>query len=259
MIPRHDVYIESFFGSGAVFFSKKPSHCEIINDVNGLLVNFFKVIRDDIDGFLQKFSTALHSRQLFNEFKESDFTTLDNIEKAFRFYYIVRNSWCRLYRVNNQGKFNTSFCGGLSPDDRSIDGSLSDRFFNSKEAIISANRRLQHATIECLDYKEIFSRYDREKAFYFLDPPYETTYQYSLKFNIDEFKKEIDKIKGKFIITLNKELRDRFSNYNIFDVKTTAMMQATNPNEVFHQIIITNFDPDDIKKHGENFIQEKVI
>lgn len=41
--PEHKVYCEPFFGSGAIFFSKKPVYIETINDLDGNVVNLFKV------------------------------------------------------------------------------------------------------------------------------------------------------------------------------------------------------------------------
>ena len=45
MFPRHDVYCEPFFGSGAVFFTKPPSSTETINDRDSEIVNLFTVCR----------------------------------------------------------------------------------------------------------------------------------------------------------------------------------------------------------------------
>ena len=43
---EHYHYVEPYFGSGAVFFSKPPSPHELINDANDLVANFFRVLRD---------------------------------------------------------------------------------------------------------------------------------------------------------------------------------------------------------------------
>jgi DNA adenine methylase len=45
-MPPHQTYLEPYFGSGAVFFSKEPSPLETINDIDGDVVNLFRVIRD---------------------------------------------------------------------------------------------------------------------------------------------------------------------------------------------------------------------
>ena len=45
-LPPHEVYLEPFFGSGAVFFGKEPCHTETINDLDGDVVNLFKAIRE---------------------------------------------------------------------------------------------------------------------------------------------------------------------------------------------------------------------
>lgn len=49
LFPPHDTYIEPFFGSGAVFFAKGPSRHEIVNDIDGSIVCFFRQLRDNLD------------------------------------------------------------------------------------------------------------------------------------------------------------------------------------------------------------------
>ncbi|MBQ8399076.1 MAG: DNA adenine methylase, partial [Clostridia bacterium] len=44
--PEHKVYLEPFFGSGAVFFNKTPAYIETVNDVDGNIVNLFRVCRE---------------------------------------------------------------------------------------------------------------------------------------------------------------------------------------------------------------------
>lgn len=45
-IPKHDVYLEPFAGSLAVLFNKPKSHIETVNDLDGEVVNFFRIVRD---------------------------------------------------------------------------------------------------------------------------------------------------------------------------------------------------------------------
>ena len=44
--PPHEIYLEPFFGSGAVFFRKAPARLETINDIDGNVVNLFRVLRE---------------------------------------------------------------------------------------------------------------------------------------------------------------------------------------------------------------------
>jgi len=63
MIPEHKVYCEPFFGGGAVFFAKMPSFLECINDINEVLMTFYKVCMCE-ESFLklqQLVVTTLHS------------------------------------------------------------------------------------------------------------------------------------------------------------------------------------------------------
>ena len=39
--PQHTCYVEPFCGGAAVFLKKQRSHCEVINDINGELVNLY--------------------------------------------------------------------------------------------------------------------------------------------------------------------------------------------------------------------------
>ena len=50
--PKHKVYLEPFFGSGAVLFNKPPSAIETVNDIDGDITNFFKVLREQPEKLL---------------------------------------------------------------------------------------------------------------------------------------------------------------------------------------------------------------
>lgn len=44
--PAHSVYLEPYFGSGAIFFTKAPAGIETVNDLDGDIVNLFRVCRE---------------------------------------------------------------------------------------------------------------------------------------------------------------------------------------------------------------------
>jgi hypothetical protein len=46
LLPAHRTYVEPFCGSAAVRFAKRPSPTEILNDLDGTVVNFLRVLRE---------------------------------------------------------------------------------------------------------------------------------------------------------------------------------------------------------------------
>ena len=80
--PKHKVYVEPYFGSGAVFFNKEPSYIETINDVDGNIVNLFKVCRESPDKLAQLIELTPFSREEFEECYE--IAVDDPVERARR-------------------------------------------------------------------------------------------------------------------------------------------------------------------------------
>ncbi|HVA98140.1 MAG TPA: DNA adenine methylase, partial [Bacteroidia bacterium] len=67
LIPQHEIYCEAFMGGGAVFFAKEPSKAEIINDINGNVSNFYRVVQSDFDSLKKLINGTLHSRGTYKE------------------------------------------------------------------------------------------------------------------------------------------------------------------------------------------------
>ena len=84
-MPEHEVYLEPYFGSGAVFFSKTPVKIETLNDINGDIYNYFRVIRENAAALAKQIEMTPYSREEYEKcFKEiSD--DYDPIEQARKF------------------------------------------------------------------------------------------------------------------------------------------------------------------------------
>ena len=83
-IPPHEVYLEPFFGGGAIFFNKQKAHIETINDLNGDVFNFFKTLRDNPDRLIEAIELTAYSRDEY-EYAWSNPEGIDNVERARRF------------------------------------------------------------------------------------------------------------------------------------------------------------------------------
>ncbi|OPL11845.1 MAG: hypothetical protein AVO39_11805 [delta proteobacterium MLS_D] len=93
MIPEHTCYVEVFGGAGWVLFGKEPSKAEVYNDIDGDLVNFFRIVKNCHRAFLQAYDLMLVSRKLFTDFVNTDPEDLDEIQRAVRFFYIIKTAF----------------------------------------------------------------------------------------------------------------------------------------------------------------------
>jgi DNA adenine methylase len=233
------VYVEPFFGGGSVFFAKQPSDVEIINDQNDLLITFFSVLRDSPDEFIGKFDFTLLSRSLFNMYRKTKWSEItDPVERAFRFYYLVRNSYCGLYRVNSKGEFNAPFCRSTASIKQYGIGRFTGQFFDV-DWVEQIHNRLKTVIIECSDYKDVLERFDGKDTFFFMDPPYDTDYTYDIQsFDYDDLLDVIRSLQGQWILTLNSELEQKFSEFSTFKVAVPENVSAEKRGKVRYDVII---------------------
>ena len=90
LLPAHTCYVEPFAGAAGLFFSKPPSKVEVLNDVNGDLVCLYRVVQHHLDEFTRQFRWALNSRQMYAWLQESRPSTLTDIQRAARFFYLQK-------------------------------------------------------------------------------------------------------------------------------------------------------------------------
>jgi DNA adenine methylase len=67
MIPEHKSYLEPYFGSGAVFFTKQPSRIETINDLDLDVVNLFSCLQEDPEKLASMIYATPYSRYLYEQ------------------------------------------------------------------------------------------------------------------------------------------------------------------------------------------------
>lgn len=239
LMPEHKFYCEVFAGAAWVLFKKTPSFGETVNDINGDLINLYRVFKYHPDALLKEFETQLISRDEFQRAKSEVATSLTDVQRAARFYYMLRT--CFGARIHNPNFTSHT----LRPANLKLGEELG-------ELLQKIHHRLQRVTIENLPYDQLILQKDHEDMLFYLDPPYYQCENYYGKdiFSRDDFIKLRDilkNIKGKFILSLNDvpQVREIFADFNFIEKKIRwSLSQTSNKDHLGNELIITNFIPD---------------
>ncbi len=192
VFPAHECYVEPFAGGAALFFLKEPSDVEVLNDINGELINLYRVVKHHLEEFVRQFKWALISRQLYSWLKKTPEETLTDIQRAARFYYIQKMSFGG--KVANQ-TFGTATTAAPRLN-----------LLRIEEELSAAHLRLSRTYIEHLAWDECIRRYDRPHTLFYLDPPYWGTEGYGVDFGLEQYALMADlakSIKGRMIVSVN--------------------------------------------------------
>ena len=220
----HDCYAEPFCGMGGVLLRRrrKPKS-EILNDINGDVVNLFRIAREHPDELLRQFDWVLSSRAEFRRLLEVPPETLTDVQRAARFVYLQRLTF------------------GAQPPAKATPGQYAPtphyaaRLTGARmqKLVRGAHARLQGVHVECLEWDAFIRRYDRPFTLFYIDPPYwghETDYGKGL-FGREDFARMAELLrglKGRFILSLNDrpEVREAFAGFEFEEVKTRYTANA---------------------------------
>lgn len=158
--PEHKVYCEPFFGSGAIFFKKSPSYVETINDIDGNIVNLFKVCREKPEALAKAIELTPFSRDEFIDCY--DMTAGDCVERARRTLVRYHQSFGTSNSTKKSWR-NVQTYGG--PRCATMWNYLPD-------TIMECCERLKNAQIESINGIELIKRYNHHDTLIYCDPPY---------------------------------------------------------------------------------------
>lgn len=213
LIPEdHTCYCEPFCGAAWVFFRKQPSKVEVINDMDGELITFWRIIQNHLEEFLRYYRFAIVSRKLFELANMMDPRTLTDIQRAARYFYLQKSGF--------GGKtFKRTFGTGATSGPRLNLTTL-------EETLLEVHWRLARVTVENLDAIECIKIYDRPETLFYLDPPYWHTAGYAVPFDDKDYprlRSTLNSVAGRFILSLNdtQEVRSIFKGFRIQKVITT--------------------------------------
>ncbi|MBP2635526.1 MAG: methyltransferase [Firmicutes bacterium] len=159
-MPPHEVYLEPFFGSGAVFFNKVPANTETINDLDGHVVNLFRVIRDNSRELAALIEMTPWSRSEYDKVRNNE-PTGNSLEDARRF----------LVRCWQGFGAKTSMQTGWAFD-RTGTVYKPKLWARLPKRILAITERLKVAQIECMPGVELIKEHNRPNTLVYADPPY---------------------------------------------------------------------------------------
>jgi DNA adenine methylase len=205
--PEHKIYIEVFGGALNVLYRKDKSRLEVVNDINGELINLHRAIRSNPGTLSMYLNKLFISREIFSDIKKKKMRPTNNIERASFYLFLITQSF---------GSKGDSFAMSAKANRKPKD--IYKSFY--KWAL-----RLKYVTIENLDFRELIKRYDKDEAFFYLDPPYVGTENYYKDidgFGIKEHKElasMLKKIKGKFLLSYNDSpiVRELYKDFKIIE------------------------------------------
>ena len=158
-MPEHKVYLEPYFGSGAVLFNKEPCGIETINDIDGNVVNLFRVIREYPAELANLINLTPWGR---DEYMASYELTGDSVEDARRF--LVRCWQAFATRTGYKTGWRHS-AQGLCPN-------MPEQWAKVPSRVMEVAERLKHVQIENMDAINLIEKYNHETVLIYADPPY---------------------------------------------------------------------------------------
>lgn len=233
-IPEHTCYCEVFAGAAWLLFKKEESQVEIINDINTDLVTLYRVVKLHLDEFVRYLKWILVARDEFARFKIEAPESLTDIQRAVRFYYLLRSGYGGKVK-NPTININTTRPSGFN-------------LLRLEEELSEVHLRLSRVYIENKPYQKLIERYDKPHTFFYLDPPYHGYEDYYGDgiFSSDDFmvlRDLLASVQGKFIMSINNtpQIREIFGQFNIETVATTYTAAGANKRVAVRELLIKNY------------------
>lgn len=162
LLPEHRHYVEPYAGSLAVLLAKAPSKLETVNDIDGDLMLFWRVVRDRLDELLTVCALTPHSRgEQQAAYEKCD----DELERA-------RQIWVSLSQSRTGTLRRTGWRFFSNPAGTS--NAMPQYLAAYVERLPAAAARLMDVSLECRPALEVIATYGQHtEVCLYVDPPYE--------------------------------------------------------------------------------------
>jgi DNA adenine methylase len=232
-------YAEPFCGAAWVFFRKRRSKVEAINDMNNNLANLYWQVQENADALCERLRYAVDCEANFYRIRDAlkSGETPDDLTRAAWYYQLLRFSY---------GSKGTSYNG------RGHD------IWRDFPAIMGAHHRLRGVGVHNKEYARFISLMDAEDVFFYCDPPYWGTEDYydGVVFETADHTTLRDlllSIKGKFLLSYNDcpEIRALYEGFGLFIEEVARLdnlRQFSAAGSVYPELLISNYDPKDCER-----------
>ena len=185
-------YAEPFAGSAAFAFCLGTDKA-ILNDINKDLTSFYRDVTSDPAAFYKKFTAMPRGATYYYEVRSKFNNERECCDRSILFYYLNRNCFNGIHRLNKRGEFNVPFSSSR------VSSYLSeDQFLRSVEVV-------KNAKIHCLDFEDFCDRNLEEGDFVFIDPPYYSADRMFNEYNIKAFDREDFGRLERLLVRLNEK------------------------------------------------------
>ncbi len=204
LLPYTKHYCEPFGGSAAVLINRQPSPVETYNDIDGEVVNFFRVLREHKDALLEAIGLTPFSREELRLAVSGNLENLSDLERARRFFVRARQVRTGLAQTASEGRW--AHCRLTSR--AGMAGAVS-RWLGSVEGLSEIAQRLLRVQIENAPAVAVIERYDSPETLFYCDPPYvhesrSDTNAYAYEMTDDEHRElsaSLHKVEGKVALS----------------------------------------------------------
>jgi DNA adenine methylase len=231
LVPEHITYVEPFAGGAQILFHKEPSKVEVLNDLDGELVNFYRVCQSHHEELLRYMRFMIVSREWFTRLHRAPPEAMTDIQRAARYFYLQKNA----------------YGGRVSRQNYAVHVIQRPNFSQARlrEMMESSYERLNRVQIEQLPYEDVLEKYDRTTTFFYLDPPYYDIRLYRHNLEHDDFVRMAEHLKvvrGKFLLSINDhpQVRTIFSSFQIQSVPITYSLHR-NAGKSHTELLIKNY------------------
>jgi site-specific DNA-adenine methylase len=227
LIPPHKTYVEPFAGSAAVFFEKPPADTEVLNDADPEIAAAFKALTTLSDRELAalKKKNWTGRKQTFEALKKAK--PSGKVDMLHRFIYLSHFA----YGAMRGKSYNAAKEG--------IDAHTIKRIEKHRDRLRGVKVRSGH-------YVDTMKEFDGKDTFFFLDPPYpgHNVQVGEDRFDETEFRKVLEGIKGKFLVTYGTRGKLDTSGFEVRKIRTRrtmASMRGVGGPKTLPQLLVSNY------------------